>query len=133
MSLVLDASMTLSLVLPDEWDEISDAVFAIMEQEVVQVPSLWHIEIRNALVIAWKRGRILKEAIPEHLAAIDNMGVSSPPDQDPDVVLSTALKNDLTVYDAAYLALAQDRAFALATRDRALRRAAIDCGVALVP
>jgi predicted nucleic acid-binding protein len=47
-------------------------------------------------------------------------------------VFRLAKTQELTVYDAIYLDLAARRRIALATRDKALRRAAVALNVALI-
>jgi predicted nucleic acid-binding protein len=47
--------------------------------------------------------------------------------------LALARREGLTAYDACYLELAMRRGLPLASTDRALRKAAVELGVSLLP
>ena len=58
MTCVLDASMTLSFVLPDEFTRSSAAALEAIAREGAVVPALWDYEISNGLAAARVRGQI---------------------------------------------------------------------------
>ena len=125
--IVLDTSLVGPLAIPDEQASLSFDVIATMFDTPAIVPGHWRLEVANMLRTAVRQGRLTSKArrdIFERLAAL-------PVETDPltwdgawaaTVVLSD--RHGLTPYDAAYLELAKRRDLALATRDRALARAA---------
>jgi len=106
---VLDASVALQWLLEDESDRVySLQVLKSLATNVAVVPPLWFYEVGNGLLMASRRGLISLPAL--------------------------ANTHRLTVYDAAYLALARRLQVPLATNDAALRRVAnaLDVKVAAV-
>ena len=73
MSLVLDSSMALAWLFEDE---NSDQATNVLYQETeigATVPSLWRLEVANALLMAVRRGRIdteFRDASLRDLAAL---------------------------------------------------------------
>jgi predicted nucleic acid-binding protein len=131
MSLVLDSSATLAWIYPDETTEAIRSVFDRVVEAGAIVPSLWHLEVANSLTVAVRRRRIdmaFRDAALADLAVLDI-------DVDPHTsaawaaCLGLADRFRLTLYDAAYLELAQRRIAALATLDGDLRAAAVTLGV----
>ena len=129
---VLDASVAASWLLDDEDDPDASAVLERLGQEDALVPQLWHIEIRNCLLVAQRRRRLSNNDLGERLRALAGLPVRTDADYDPDSSFALAQEHGLSFYDALYLNLAQRRRVPLATLDRALRRAAAAEGVAVV-
>lgn len=108
-----------------------------VQHEGAVVPPLWISEASNVLLTAQRRGRIDREAMHERLALLDML----PIDIDDmaigavwrSSVLTLAGAEALTFYDATYLELAIRRGLPLASSDVALRRAARQRGVTVVP
>lgn len=128
MSLVLDCSVTLSWYFEDERTEASRAVLDQVVEEGAIVPPLWRFEVANGLQMAVRRRRIDGSFRDETLADLAELDILSDPDSDGQAWSSTlrlADRHRLTVYDAAYLELAQRRRLPLATLDLALSRAAV--------
>lgn len=121
---VLDASVAVAWLVDDEISARADAAMIRLEEAGAQVPSLWHLEVRSALLAAERRGRIRPHQVEEGLDFLDELPISAAHDPDLDSVVSLARKHRLTCYDAVYLALAVRRSAALATLDAALARAA---------
>jgi predicted nucleic acid-binding protein len=127
VSLVLDSSATLAWIYSDETTNSIRLMFEAVGEEGAVVPSLWRLEIANSLTIAVRRGRIdanFRRAALTDLALLD-IAI----DDQTDVhawgeTLRMADIFKLTVYDAAYLELAQRRNLPLATLDGELRAAA---------
>lgn len=95
------------------------------------MPSIFWYEIRNVLVVNEWRNRIHPEATAAFLASLQDLPIAIadlPPDLE---VLQLARSYRLTIYDAAYLQLAESRAVRLATLDKNLRSAARDQSVAV--
>jgi predicted nucleic acid-binding protein len=127
VSLVLDSSATLAWIYSDETTNSIRLLFEAVGEEGAVVPSLWRLEIANSLTVAVRRGRIdanFRRAALTDLALLD-IAI----DDQTDVhawgeTLRLADIFKLTVYDAAYLELAQRRNLPLATLDGELRAAA---------
>jgi predicted nucleic acid-binding protein len=97
------------------------------------VPSLWHVELANALAMGLRRGRIDRDGIAEFMVSIDTFDIRT------DVVMphagrlaTASAHHGLSAYDTSYLVLAEDRGLPLATGDRALATAAEAAGVSLL-
>ena len=134
MAFVLDCSVTIAWVFPDEATESTDRLRESLIDGRAFVPSLWPVEVGNVLLIATRRGRITRDDWPRihtNLAAL-------PIEIDPvsttrvwSVALELATEHQLSVYDAMYLELAMRLQLPLATLDRALDAAGRSEGLAL--
>lgn len=130
--LVIDASLAAAWCFPGEQTSYTNGVLRIAGQTIDPVaPALWAYEIRNAILMGVKRGRITKDASQKLLIFLSDLDVQllDPPSHD--AIFSLADRHGLTVYDAAYLDLALRENLPLASLDQALRKAAGNCGVAL--
>lgn len=134
MRIVLDSSTTLAWLHGDERDPASEAVFDHVAEHGALVPRLWHLEVANGLTVAVRRKRISvlerDEALSD-LALLDILVDGETEEHAWKTTKQLADLNNLSVYDAAYLELAQRRRLPLATRDEALIRAARSSGVSL--
>ena len=122
MTLVLDASVALAWTLDDEDSDVATAAFDEVGSGV-EVPAHWPLEVANGLRMAERRGRLLSVRSAEALARIFTLGIAV--DDGPWPVrtaraLDLSRRYALTVYDAAYLELAERRNARLATLDRDL-------------
>lgn len=129
MTFVLDASIAGTWCLPDETDALADAAFAGIASGGAWVPALFWFEIRNLLLVNERRGRIDSGSIAQLLMRLDAMPIEADHEPRSGDVLELARTHGLSVYDAAYLELAQRRALPLATADRRLAAAARAAGV----
>ena len=132
MSLVLDSSATLAWIYADETTPALREVFARVADHGAVVPALWRLEVANSLTIAARRGRVDTEFRQAALADLALLEIATDPHTDSAAwteTLHLADRYRLTVYDAAYLELAQRRALPLATLDRELQAAAQAAGV----
>lgn len=135
MSMVLDNSMCLAWCFEDER---TPEVLAIRERVIkagAVVPPLWRYEVANALLMAQRRQRIDAERRTGLLQTLGEFGIEEDqaPEGDPwGATVQLADLYRLTVYDAAYLELAQRRRLPLATLDKALIGAAHKAGVTIV-
>jgi predicted nucleic acid-binding protein len=135
VSLVLDSSATLAWVYGDEATDAIRALFDQVADTGAVVPSLWRLEVANSLTVAVRRGRIDADFRRAALADLALLDIST--DQYTDAngwgeSLTLANQFRLTLYDAAYLELAQRRTVPLATLDSDLRSAARALGVSLL-
>jgi len=131
--LVLDASMALAWIFergkPAEAacaDRVLDA--AISAQ--LTVPSLWHTEVANALLVGERRKVITEAQVIDYLTRLDHLPIrmdDASPAVRRDQVLGLAREHGLTAYDATYLELSLRLGAVLATFDvklaEAMRRA----------
>lgn len=135
MSLVLDSSATLAWIYQDEVSDATRLIFETVANSRAWVPSIWRLEIANGLQTGIRRGRI-DEAYRD-LALDDLALLDITVDQDTDryawsTTLHLADRFGLTLYDAAYLELAQRRSLPLASLDEELRKAGRSLDVPLI-
>lgn len=135
MSFVVDSSVALAWCFEDEAGPITDDLLQKVVESGAVAPSLWPLEVLNALAIGEKRGRI----DAEKRESLGGFLRDLPIDIDDETVhrawsatAKLAARHQLTVYDATYLELAQRHGLPLATRDGALRKAATSIGVQLL-
>lgn len=130
--LVVDASIALAWLFDDEDQPGADGALAHLKEEGAVVPQLWHLEIRNSLLTAERRGRISLDEINERLDALSGLPIQT--DDEPDLrsAFYLARRHGLSFYDALYLELAKRQHAELATLDRALGHAAASEGVPLL-
>ncbi len=130
---VADASVGVSWVIPSqgtrETDKLLDLIFA---GDPFVVPALWPYEVGNSLLMLMRRRKIdvvhceqARKSLERLNPVIDDEG------QRRAFAAVWQLSDDhtLSLYDAAYLELAQRRGLGLASRDTSLNRAAARCGV----
>jgi len=134
---VLDASIALSWLLPDETNAASVAVQAeLLKAEGVWVASHWRLEVANSLCMAERRKRLDAAGIAQAVSLFTQLPVLVDPetnDRASGETLSLARQHMLSVYDAAYLELALRRGATLATLDGPLRVVAMKLGVPILP
>ena len=131
-AVVLDASTVLSWCLGDEDDALADRAMQRTIDQGAVVPGIWWYELRNALVVNERRGRIGAEDVRASLADLAEMRISFDTDHDGGAVLDLARRHGLSVYDAAYLEVAARRALPIASLDLRLRQAAAASRIALL-
>ncbi len=135
--LVLDASMALSWLLPDEASEASVEVQTeLARAEGVWVAAHWRLEVANSLCMAERRKRLDAAGIAQAVALFTQLPVTVDPETNEHAsaeTLSLARQHTLSVYDAAYLELALRRGATLASFEGPLRLVAKRLGVPLLP
>jgi len=130
--LVIDASVAASWCFPDEETEYTNGVLQAPGESVEPIaPALWAYEIGNTVLMGMKRQRITRDTGRKLLIFLNDLHVQLLHPASYDVVFGLAESNGLTIYDAAYLDLALREGAPLASLDKALRNAAIQCGVPL--
>ena len=134
-TLVVDASVAVGWVHPAQATKQTDAMLdAVDGGDTLEVPALWPLEVANALRVLVRR-RILVE--DERQVALSWLrGLRLHIDHDMSSIAFSRLSDlaathKLSVYDAAYLELAQRRRLQLGCKDGPLRTAATQSGVAL--
>ncbi len=124
MPFVLDASIALAWAFADEDDPRARAALARIRTDEALVPSIWWFEIRNTLVVNERRGRQTEADTAAFLRTLARLAVTIDRQPGEAEVLALARRHRLSVYDAAYLELAQRDSVPLATLDRKLVGAA---------
>ena len=133
--LVLDTSVAMAWFFEDEEVPYANHVEkALSGGACAIVPTLWHVEMANALLMGLRRKRttaeklrdfvILMSDVPVVVDAFTHLHAWSG-------ILVLAQSHGLSAYDAAYLELAQRRNLPLATLDKRLRTAARAAGISL--
>ena len=132
---VADASVAIGWVHPGQATAHTAAMLdAVAEGATVEVPALWPLEVANALTVLVRRRRLteaerraglgwlrgLPLRIDHEMASLAFSRLSE-----------LASAHHLSVYDAAYLELAQRRQLVLGCKDGPLRKAARQSGVTL--
>ena len=129
--LVVDASVVVAWLFDDEVEPWADRVLEQLAEDGALVPQLWHLETRNSLLTAERRGRLSPEEVKERLDALRGLPIAT--DEEPDLQSAFVLAraHGLSLYDALYLELAKRESAELATLDSSLSRAAAAEGVPL--
>ena len=132
---VADASVAIGWVHPAQATTHTEAMLdAVGQGARLEVPALWPLEVANALVVLQRR-RKLNAA--ERLAGLGWLrGLPLRVDNEMAALAFSRLSelasdHQLSVYDAAYLELAQRRQLVLGCKDGPLRTAAGQAGVDL--
>ena len=132
MAFVLDCSVTMTWVFPDEATEATDALLESLAEGNALVPSLWPVEVGNVLLAASRRGRVATEEWSRVRDIIEALPIRIDPVSLPRVLgtsLSLAHRHNLSLYDAMYLELAIRMRMPLATLDRTLGAAGRAAGI----
>ena len=112
MTLVLDCSVTMSWVFPDEASEATEATDRLRESMIegrAFVPAPWPVEVGNVLLTATRRGRITADEWPRICASLEALPIEIDPVSTTrawGVALGLAREHRLSGYDATYLELA---------------------------
>ena len=133
--MVIDSSVTLAWLYSDELTPATQQVLDRVTTAGAWVPTLWRIEVANSLVTGVRRGRISPEFRDAALTDLALLNIATDPDTDTFAwlaMLRLAKRCNLTLYDAAYLELAQHLNLPLATLDQELRAAAGALDVSLL-
>ena len=133
---VVDASATLPWCFGDEVTADSNALLERLRASgSAIVPAHWLVEVGNGLLVAIRKGRIALTDAILFLKSLESLEIaieSSSLHVLHTRIMPLSIQESLTLYDAAYLELAQRMGLPLATRDSALIRAANKTGVALL-
>jgi predicted nucleic acid-binding protein len=132
---VLDASLTLAWVFDEEETERSREVLRQTLEHVVVVPSVWPLEVANAVLIGVCSGRFTEDEALLFVEALAGLDVEV--DEQAHRIafvdlMPLAREHGLSSYDAAYLELALRAGAPLATLDLGLARAAHAADVELL-
>lgn len=124
------------MLLPDERSAAADALASRLYEGSVAVPTIWPLEVRNALLAALRSRRITAAEFAERLEIVGLLPVEvEPPAETASLnrVVAIARRHDLSIYDASYIELAKQRGVPLATFDARLRKACAAQRVSVLP
>lgn len=137
MAIVVDASIAVAWGFEDEATPYTEGVLDRVRSDGASVPSIWPLELANAVRTGERRGRI---GAAQVLRFADLLGVLRinvdivSPARALGPILELARENPpLSTYDASYLELALREGLALATLDVLLAEVAARLGIPLVP
>ena len=131
---VLDGSVTMVWGFEDEADDYAEAILERMPDLQAHVPSLWPLEVANALLVGERRRRITSAETARFIAILGAFPITV---DDQTVghawadTMHLARAHNLSSYDAAYLELAIRLGLPLAALDGKLKTAAGAMGVPL--
>jgi predicted nucleic acid-binding protein len=126
-SFVLDASVALAWCFADECTPAAWALLDRLRTAPAHVPALWELEVGNILLGAERQRRITQARVVEFVGILGDLDIRVDPDAPGRALrdlLPIARERRLTTYDATYLELAMRLGLPLATKDKALARAA---------
>lgn len=136
---VLDCSVAIAWCFEDEANPATDALLDSVARHGAVVPALWPVELANTLRGGLRRQRIdpaRLAAVLAQLARLDLRLSSAVPEHPARIAATLAeasARSGLTAYDQSCLDVARATALPLATLDAALRHAAAEAGVAVLP
>jgi predicted nucleic acid-binding protein len=130
---VLDSSLALAWCFPDEKAPAPVAILDSLATAHGIVPSLWHLEVANSLLVGERRKRSSEADTVNWLRFLESLPIAV--DEETvtrawSTVLTLARSHNLSAYDASYLELAIRRGLPLATLDDKLKTAATAIGIA---
>ena len=135
MSFVVDSSVALAWCFEDEHTQpVMDLLNRVAETGAF-APSLWPLEALNGLLMAERRKRLdgrRRQRLAGFLRGLPVTLDAETADQAWTATARLAERHRLTLYDAAYLELAQRRKLPLATLDGDLIKAGNALGMALL-
>ena len=117
---MLDASVAGAWLLEDEDDPVADAAMSQLAAEPALVPQIWHLEVRNTLIVAERRGRVDAAGLEDGLRRLGELPLRTDTEPDLGTALALARRRRLAIYHALYLELALRADAPLATVDRTL-------------
>lgn len=132
---VLDNSVVMRWLMGDIGDGYAFEVMGRLEDRPAVAPSIWPLELANAVAVAERRRLLTRakaDAFLRLVAALPITVVVDPPGRALGGVLELARMHALSSYDATYLDLALREGLPIATLDGGLRRAVEACSVELL-
>lgn len=130
---ILDSSMTLAWCFRDEKAAAPEAVLNSLAAARAVVPSLWHLEVANSLLVGERRKRSTEADTINWLRFLGSLPIvidEETASRAWSAVIVLARSHNLSAYDASYLELAMRRGLPLATLDEKLMGTAKAIGIA---
>lgn len=135
-ALVIDASVAIAWCIEDEVSPAIDAVLDEVRDKGALVPSIWHLEVANAILQAEMRHRLDRPGATRRLELLSELPIEIDAETEARAwrdTVALARSERLTAYDAAYLELALRMGLPLASLDTALVKAAKRLGTIVLP
>lgn len=132
---MLDASVALSWHFDDEGGGAAETIAQRAFLEGIAVPQHWFLEVMNGLVRGERRRRTSVSGTARFIERLEDLDVAydeAQPERVSRALLPLARAHRLSIYDAAYLELAQREGLSLATFDASLVEAARSIGIELI-
>ena len=131
---VIDASITLAWCFEDESTPHTEAVLDLLAGEGGVAPAHWAMEVANGLRYAASSGRVDDSSINRARDIVRQLPVEIRPVETTAALLliESAREHDLSVYDEAYLGLAEALGLGIATLDHRLAAVCRTVGIPLV-
>ncbi|MBX9991305.1 type II toxin-antitoxin system VapC family toxin [Phreatobacter oligotrophus] len=136
MTIVIDASITIAALSPDEQTDDTERYLNTIAVNDAVVPAIWALEVMHVFRRKVTRGILSPEVAAEALAAAQllNVRVSSTSAAAAFTDIGRLARlHGLSPYDAAYLDCALKLDHPLATLDRRMRAAAAVEGIPVIP
>jgi predicted nucleic acid-binding protein len=129
--MVLDASLALAYVMPDEDSPKARELVARIDEEPALAPTIWIYEISSALRMGQVRNRLSSEMADSVMTTLTELHIEF---EHPNghQLMNLSHQTGLTVYDASYIALCLKHELPLASLDRRLVQAARDLGIVVL-
>src|SRR5260221_10525114 len=134
MRLIIDASIAVAWCAQQQATPTTWAAAAIVSADGALVPAHFPTGLANSLLQLQKRNRLDQERIDSFAETFLDLDVEIDPTSARSAlgpISALAQRFGLTIYDAAYLALALRTGLAIATRDQQLAEAAVAAGATL--
>lgn len=129
---VVDSSVVASWAFRDEEEPAAQSALRLLAGQTAVAPALLWFELRNVLLVGERRKRITPTQTGRFLKHVAALPIETDREPDETAVLALARMHKLSVYDTAYLELAQRRNLPLATLDGTLAKAAKAADVPLI-
>jgi predicted nucleic acid-binding protein len=126
MRLVIDASMALAWIFErgnNKEAQLAQYALSSLTNADSIVPTLWHIEVANALLVGERRRIITEAQVIDYLNRLSCLPIKSDdtqPARHRESMMALARQYTLSAYDATYLELALRNNAVLATFDNKL-------------
>ena len=134
ITFVLDCSVAMAWLFDDETNAYSDSIQNALRRTKAIAPTIWPLEVLNAIEVASIRGRAPTDKADFYLQQLLKLRiwidqtVNWPPGE---LMMGLIRENRLTAYDASYVCHVHRYRIPLATVDKRMSEAARAIGVPL--
>ncbi len=126
--MVLDASLALAYVMPDEDSDAAQQIMMRIEDVPALAPTIWIYELASGLRAGQVRGRLTSDMADSVMATLTELHIEFEHPNGPRL-MELSRTTGLTVYDASYVALCLQHQLPLASLDRRLVQVARELGI----
>ena len=126
-SFVVDNSVVMSWCFKDETSQYADAVLDRLQDSTAFVPSIWPLEVVNVLLVAERKKRLKEADSVRFITLLSQLPIIVEYERTERIMkglLTLAIANKLSSYDASYLDLSMRKGLPIATLDIRLIEAA---------